>query len=189
MEDEMAAQEYRDNKLRELILYIAMESEGDEAFGATKLNKLLFYADFIAYVELGDSITGEEYQALQWGPAPRRLVPVREKMLEEEEIAIRLRDFHGRPQERILALTNADVSRFTSHEIALVSHLILEWWGRTATEMSRQSHRFAGWQLARLGETIPYEVALVGGREPTVEEIRRGKELEELAQELLVEYG
>lgn len=33
--------------------------------------------------------------------------------------------------------------------------------------------------LAEPGETIPYEVALVGTREPTKDEIERGKELED----------
>lgn len=188
MENTVSTQEYRDNKLRELILYIAMESEGDETFGATKLNKLLFFADFIAYVESGHSITGEEYQAIQLGPAPRRLVPVREQMLHDGDIAIRETDFHGHRQDRILALTNADLHEFTAQQIALVSHLIREWWGKTATQISRQSHQFAGWRYAELGETIPYEVALVGRREPTAEEIRRGEALQELALEFLTEY-
>jgi len=42
-----------DEKLRELILYLADNSNGDESFGALNLNKHLFYADFYAYVYLG----------------------------------------------------------------------------------------------------------------------------------------
>jgi hypothetical protein len=38
-----------DEKLRELILYVSTLSKDDDNFGATKLNKLLFYADFLAY--------------------------------------------------------------------------------------------------------------------------------------------
>lgn len=82
-----------DEKLKELILYLADRSNNDEKFGATKLNKLLFYADFLAYVYLGTSITGQEYQVLDQGPAPRRLVPVRESMKANEEIAIRTADY------------------------------------------------------------------------------------------------
>jgi hypothetical protein len=57
-------------------LLIATRSEGDEPFGAVKLNKLLFYADFFAYVKFGECITGQEYQKLAQGPAPRRMLPV-----------------------------------------------------------------------------------------------------------------
>lgn len=188
MEGRMPIEERNDNKLRELILYIARESEGDDTFGATKLNKVLFYADFMAYVNLGNSITGQEYQALAHGPALRRLAPMRDEMLVDGDIAIRPRDYYGYVQDRILALTTPDLSEFSAAEIALVNHFIRAWWGKTATEISRRSHQFAGWRYAQEGETIPYEVALVGWREPTGEEIRRGKELEELALEFLAKH-
>ena len=40
------------DKFRELILYIAQESEGDPNFGATKLNKILFFCDFLGLPRL-----------------------------------------------------------------------------------------------------------------------------------------
>ncbi len=45
-------------KLRELVLYIADKCEEDRTFGAVKLNKILFYADFISFAEYGEPITG-----------------------------------------------------------------------------------------------------------------------------------
>lgn len=71
---------YSEEKLRELILYIAYKSKADPRCGAVKLNKLLYYADFTAYRLLGRSITGAEYQHLQEGPAPRRGLPAQEKL-------------------------------------------------------------------------------------------------------------
>ena len=68
-------------RFRELILYCALKSETHRFFGATKLNKCLFYADFLAYRALGSSITGAEYLALEHGPAPRQLVAEREAMV------------------------------------------------------------------------------------------------------------
>ena len=67
-------------KLRELVLYIAEQSECDSAFGMTKLNKLLFFSDFQAYLSTGNAITGEEYQKLPNGPAPRKILPVMQSM-------------------------------------------------------------------------------------------------------------
>jgi hypothetical protein len=69
-----------DEKLRELILYVSTLSENDPNIGATKLNKLLFYTDFLAYQKFGSAITGQEYQALRQGPAPKRLRPIIERM-------------------------------------------------------------------------------------------------------------
>src|SRR5262245_17319205 len=94
------SQAERDARLREIILLIAMRSEGDEPFGAVKLNKLLFYADFLSYVKFGESITGQEYQALPQGPAPRRMLPVLQRMQKNGVLAIRENDYYGKNQQR-----------------------------------------------------------------------------------------
>lgn len=174
-----------DEKLRELILYISIQSEGDEPYGRIKLNKLLFYADFLAYLDFNKPITGHEYQALTWGPAPRQLLPIMQDLQRRGEIAIRQIDFYGHEQHRPFALREPDLSVFSVSEIALISRLIKRCWGKTARQMTEESHQFVGWQLASDKESIPYSVALVGTREPTLDERRRGLELESLAMECL----
>jgi hypothetical protein len=169
-----------DQKLEELILYVSWKCEGDSTFGATKLNKILFFSDFRAYVQLGRAITDQEYRALDQGPAPRRLREVRGRMVRAQALVIRERDFFGRRQDQTIPLRRPDLSLFSSSEIAIVDWVIDHWWERTATEMSRASHEFVGWRLARPGETIPYETALFEPHEPTSEEMRQAEELEQL---------
>lgn len=156
-----------DEKFRELILFIAEESEGDRAFGATKLNKILFYSDFNAYLHFGSSITGQEYQALKNGPAPRLLLPIMEQLESSNAIAIKERRHFGWPQKRTVALREPNLELFSAKEIKLVCDLIEELWDKTATQLSDLSHEFIGWELAEEGETIPYEVTLVGNRSPS----------------------
>lgn len=176
-----------DEKLRELILFVSMRSEGDAPFGAVKLNKILFYADFIAYSRYGKSITGQEYQALKAGPAPRRLLPVVRQMKKDEDLGIRENDYFGHKQYRSFALRQADTRRFRDEELRLVEEIIEMWRGKTATEMSDKSHKFIGWQLAKIGETIPYSVALISNRKPNDEERAYAlQHLEAEAQALLV---
>lgn len=174
-----------ERKTQELILYISTISEGDENFGAVKLNKLLFYSDFLAYLRYGKSITGQEYQALRLGPAPRRFLPIRKKMVEDGSLTVIERDHYGHSQQKPLARRNADLSAFSAEEIALVDSVICSFHDANAKEVSDWSHEFAGWQFAREGETIPYCVALVVSRRPTPNEISRGLELEPLASECL----
>jgi len=177
----------REAKLKELILLIAIRSEGDEPFGMVKLNKLLFYSDFSAYVQFGKPITGQEYQALPQGPAPRRMKPVLDAMKADGEIAIRVHDYYGRDQQRTFAQRMPDTSRFKFEETELVDRIIKEFWGKDAATISQMSHQFIGWKLAGMGETIPYCVALVDSREPTAEETKRGLALEAAALESLAE--
>ena len=174
-------------KLRELIIYIASLSEKDDAFGAIKLNKLLFRADFTAYLQTGKPITGVEYFALENGPAPRAMKRLLTTMERRGEIAIRKKDYFGKEQHRVLPLRSAERMNtlFTVEEINLVFRLIQRYWGESGTSMSNESHEFLGWSSAKLKETIPYSVALVSNREPTLDEIRRGLELQPLAEECL----
>lgn len=152
-----------DNKLRELILHIASASESDDKFGAVKLNKLLFYADFYAYLRFGRSITGQEYFAIEEGPAPRRLVPVREFMVDNRELAIQKIDVGlSKPKHRPVALRDANYSLFTAAEVALVDGVIEQFKDKTGTDLTNLSHNFSGWQIAfAQGEksTIPYSSA------------------------------
>ena len=150
-----------DEKMRELILLIAQASEGDAPFGATKLNKLLFYVDFIAYRQFGKSITGHEYQRLPNGPAPRLMVPLTKSMESRRECVFADRRYFGKPLRRPIALREPSLNAFSAAEVSLAHTLVKQCWGKTAREMSAYSHRFAGWRLAKAQEMIPYEVALV----------------------------
>jgi hypothetical protein len=177
----------KDKKLRELALYISEKSCGDEAFGATKLNKLLFYADFLAYLNFDESITGQDYFRLPNGPAPRRWVPVREHMVEAGEIKVMDAEFHGFPQKRPVPLRPAKLEGFTTEQIALVDKIIALHRGKTASEISEQSHGFVGWALAGDKETIPYQVARVSRRSLTEREIKHGQNLESQAAAILMQ--
>ena len=182
-----------DQKLRELILFISARSEGDETFGATKLNKLLFFADYLAYRQLGKSITGQEYQKLDNGPAPRRLLPIIGDMQESGDLVFSERQYFGYVQRRSVALRDPDLSCFSGEEIAIVCQLIEFWHGKTAREISGASHHFPGWQLAETGETIPYDAALADLRKPTAEECAIGGELapqlKAMSKEFAEQYG
>ena len=74
--------EYDERKFAELLLYAAKRLAVDPAGGAVKLSKVLFFAEFAHMRRHGRPISGAEYQKLQFGPEPRRLVPVRQRLLE-----------------------------------------------------------------------------------------------------------
>lgn len=172
-------------KLQELILYISMKSEGDEGFGKVKLNKLLFFSDFLAFLYHGAAITGQDYQALQQGPAPKAMLPVLNAMQKRGELAVREKEYHGLKQQRLFSLRPPDTSVFDPKEIALVDEVITKHWGQNGTDVSEKSHKFIGWALAKQGETIPYSVVMVGRRELTISERERGVELEPMARQCL----
>lgn len=169
-------------KFRELILYLARESEGDDYFGVVKLNKLLFNIDFEAYRRFGKPVTGQEYQALPYGPAPRLVLPTMEEMQIEGDLIIREEQVYGYTKKRPLALREANIHLFSQDEIALISHTLLRCWHMSATQLSNLSHEYIGWALAEQGETIPYSVALLGRDELTEQEQQYAQVAEERAR-------
>jgi hypothetical protein len=91
-------------KLGELIVYISEKSANDPRFGATKLNKLLYFSDFLAYGNFGRPITGAIYRHLKQGPAPRHLEEVRDRLAASGAIQIAERHLrNGRRQIRTTA--------------------------------------------------------------------------------------
>ncbi len=134
-------------KLRELILYIATETDADP--GATKLNKYLYFADFAAMRILGRPITGVEYQKLPWGPAPRRLLPVRDGLVASGAATVERRaDPFGYVHDHLVALRAPDMDLFTAEERTIIDGVIEALRPLTAGQVSDLSHREAGWQLA-----------------------------------------
>lgn len=148
-------------RLRELILHISEKCAGDSSFGATKLNKLLFFADFQSFFEYGEPITGAEYQKLPMGPAPRQLVPVRDAMEAKGEIKIeKLATYFNRQQHRCIPQRSADLSGFKGRDIELLDMVIQRFWGTNARDISELSHQRA-WRIAKENESIPYEAVFL----------------------------
>ena len=174
-----------DAKLTELILYVAEKCEGDERFGETKLNRLLFYIDFFAYLTLGNPVTGQEYQILERGPAPTRSKTVQERMVANDELRIRERNSYGNLQYKPLALRPANLDIFEKKEIALIDDCIARFWRYDAAALCEESKQLFPWRNSLRGESIPYELALVHRREPTEQELEWGKDLERLAFDTL----
>ena len=169
---------FQAEKLRELILYIAERSIEDPGFGATKLNKILFFSDFIAYGSYGEPITGARYQRLPRGPAPRELLPIQAELEKANEAIVVEKKRFNFKQKRILPLRDPDLSSFTAEEIALVDEVIDGLRPFNATNISALSHQIAvGWQLAGEGEDIPYESVFISNDPLTPTDVRRGQEL------------
>jgi hypothetical protein len=150
-----------EEKLGELILYVAGRLLDDPRGGATKINKVLFAAEFAHLRTYGSPITGVPYQKLDNGPAPRRLLPVRDELVKNGAAEMRREFYMGYPLDRVVPLREPDISLFSPDEITTVDTVVADLWDNRAVEVSEQSHEEMGWRMVALGETIPYEAAFL----------------------------
>lgn len=170
-----------DRRLRELMLYVASKCSDDPGFGATKLNKILYFSDFLSYLNDSRPVTGAEYMAQQHGPVPKRLVPLRQELEEAGHAVVEKRARLTHEQHRLIPMREPDLSLFSAREIAIVDEVIQRLWGRRATEVSQLSHGIA-WNVPSEGESIPYQAAFLSSDPLSSDDIAR-------AQELINEHG
>ena len=162
-------------KFKELVLYVAQQCETDPAFGATKLNKILFYADFSSYLRRGKPITGVAYRHLKWGPAPRILPSIKEELEKRSEAREKEVPYPTGTQKRLVPFRQPDLSKFSAEEISLVDEIIRWLWGKRAEEVSDLSHLETGWRITSEGEDIPYETVILDDRAPSHDAIAWAK--------------
>lgn len=169
-----------DAKLKNMILFFAKESQGDPKFGATKLNKQLFYSDFLSFGRTGKPISGHPYFRLPMGPAPKQLVSVRAAMMQiDESCTIQHVQMPGnrKPQQRVVALRDPDMTVFSAGELAMMQEVLRMLWREDGTSVSNMTHELAAWRTYGNEEIIPFESIFVGNRELTAREIEFAKKL------------
>lgn len=143
------------------MLYIAQKSQNDSTFGATKLNKILFFADFRAYGIWGESITGATYQHLNNGPCCKQLLPAQDALIGSERARIEERSVAGLNQKRLIPILGPNLSEFRMEQLELVDQVMKEFENYTATQLSNYTHTLGPWLLTKEGEEIPYETVYV----------------------------
>jgi uncharacterized phage-associated protein len=156
---------FNERRFKDVILYAAERLADDPTFGETKLNKVLFFADFEAFRLLGEPITGAEYQKNKYGPTARRYTVMRDELLRRDAIEVERRVVVDHVQDVVRLRpegVRANMDQFSEAERELLARVIAEMRKYTNTEVSDESHKkSAGWLTRDLGETIPYSSALI----------------------------
>jgi uncharacterized phage-associated protein len=126
---------------------------------ATKLCKLLFYADFAHFRDQGVSITGTRYAHLPYGPVPDGYDAVyaalgEDGMIEREEVPC------GRWVTELLVARQVPVlGVFTASESRVLEATRTRFADYTAKRMTDLSHREEGYKATQRGELISYKYA------------------------------
>ena len=142
----------------------------------------MFFADFFAYAQLGKAITGAEYIKLEYGPAPKWMLSIREDMEKLGQIRVARGSHFGHPQDRVVPRRAPHTSAFTEDELELVHRVIETFRSDNATQLSDLTHHFPGWQSAAPREVIPYEAIFLSNEGVTASDRR-------WALEVVAKYG
>lgn len=141
-------------KLFDLVSYIV--SEVGEVF-PTKLNKLMFYVDFSHFRKSGESISGLQYEALNFGPVPNHYATIYDNVAALDK---RIVEAHGMVGS-LLSCSGTDFGKLlSSAEIDTVDNVVSVLRNLSVSEIIAASHKENCWLKYSSAHTfIPYDEA------------------------------
>jgi len=166
--------EFNRKKFKTIVHYICHAAEKD-ALGATKLNKILWYADSISYLETGIPLTGETYIKKDFGPIPRHILNILDELDSCDHVKRERSDYYQYKKTTYNCKQQPDLSCMREEETDLINVLIdFICKEHTAKSISESTHDRI-WEIAEQGEEIPLFATLVSKiEEPTGDAIKWG---------------
>lgn len=131
---------YSSTKIAAAVKYFIREMGG---VFVTKMNKLLFYADFLCYRRKGYGITGLEYAALPFGPVPENWGRVYDSIAD-----IKMDEYVFPDMTSGIELNSdaePDMRVFDKTEVSALKDVAERFRNTKAGEISQISHREKGW--------------------------------------------
>ncbi len=126
-------------RLKNIMLFI-LDRCGD--VWCTKMNKLLFYIDFLSYRERGMAMTGLTYKAIEFGPVPERWDRVYSEFSEIHQELKQAGEFVG---SALRSDVPADVSVFSDNELKIMEQVCSKFETSSSRDISKLSHEEAAW--------------------------------------------
>jgi len=142
-------------RLREMAVYFAEQPNT----WRTKLNKLLFYADFLHFKRHGVAISGARYIHMQYGPVPADFYTLQAALVDDASIDEQVAAAGDRSGTVFVANRPADRSVFSESELDTLADVTDTFRGWSAKRIMEYSHSESGWRNTSDRETIDYKYA------------------------------
>ncbi len=131
-----------------------------QAVYKSKLLKLLFYADFLAFKESQASISGLAYAHLPYGPVPDKYELLLAAMRESEPTIENEYQATGACiGELIISRTPANATTLSDFELEIARRVHAHFAHFSAARTEEYSHQEAGYLETKMGEIISYAYA------------------------------
>lgn len=143
------------DRLKNILLFFI--EKGNGVF-FTKMNKLLFYTDFLAYRIMGKGMTGLSYKAITHGPVPLRWDRIYSFYDEINQEIVQFPD--GRAGTKLVSNLSPDKAIFSENEMEILEYVNERFKNETSSQISKTSHHEEAWlKYLNSDELINYEMA------------------------------
>ncbi len=143
------------SRLKNIVLFFI------DKFGGvfnTKMNKLLFYTDFLSYKLRGIGMSGLTYQAIQYGPVPRQWDNVYAAI---SDVYSEIEAFpSGCSGVKLCSEIQPDLGVFKREELDILNMVYQKFKNATANDISEMSHKEDAWiKYVNTKQSIDYSEA------------------------------
>lgn len=128
------------DKIRNIVLFFLNKNNG---VFETKLNKLLFYTDFLCFKESGIGMSGLRYKAIQFGPVPLKYSTTYENV-GGTEFQTELFS-NGNAGKKIIGTEEFDSSVFSEFELSILEKVQEKFQYFDTAQISKESHNEDAW--------------------------------------------
>lgn len=157
MDIESGFKQFDFQKFAQVVLFFAQKID---QLWKTKLNKLLFYADFLNFRESTVSLTGARYLKFNHGPVPQDYEMLFWSLKESGLINIRVAQAIDYSGELIQPLAEFDPDVFTKKELDVLEQVVQKYGNFNSRKIREVSHEEKGWIETNFSDAIPYHFAL-----------------------------
>ena len=145
--------EFDYRKTSEIVLYFCHMSK--TGVPRTKLNKLLWYADFLHAKHFGHTVTGMPYVRFQFGPVPESYELLFMALQSEKLLEIRTEEFDDdKVAHYHCALRAPELTALQPTELQVLARIQAELGGMSAKAIADRSHQEDAWQKTPQGQLV-----------------------------------
>lgn len=126
--------------------------------GKTKLNKLLYYLDFVSFRDRQTSVTGDVYISKTYGPVPEKIDEMLAELKKSEDIQIEPPSDDKKGFSFRLR-TDPDLTVFDEYELSLLKKICDEFENWKTEKIVNQTHLEAPWFYSEPYDTVDYKYA------------------------------
>lgn len=131
------------SKLANMIIFFLKENE--RAF-TLRLNKYLFYSDFLSYKLSGNSISGYTYCALENGPILDNYKLLFAELWQEEYVENKVFCLNNKEIDKFIPIKDLELSLFNEDELDILKFISSEFKFKKTKELVEMTHNELGWK-------------------------------------------
>ena len=158
------------SKFKAIIKYFCANTN-EKFLGKTKLMKLFYFLDFTHVKNYGESVTGDTYYHLEYGPIPtviKNLIDTNddnpENSILSDTISVSQKeDMKMHKINCLVEFKETDLDYFSQNELETLKNVCNRFKDSSTKEIVELSHNEAPWLKTKNLDEIPYELAALDG--------------------------